>query len=133
LARGLYGARAALRARFADAGVRRRALDAALGAGGALDPFDPNSAAQLGPWLEGAQEGLRSGVIEIRLSSDDPEDLTLRQARLLGSADGIAVGAGVSGAVLARARADAMRCTIDEFASAETRDGLWILLYRDFV
>jgi uroporphyrin-III C-methyltransferase/precorrin-2 dehydrogenase/sirohydrochlorin ferrochelatase len=133
LARGLYGARAALRARFADAGVRRRALDAALGAGGALDPFDPNSAAQLGSWLEGAQEGLRSGVIEIRLSSDDPEDLTLRQARLLGSADGIAVGEGVSGAVLARARADAMRCAMDEFALEQPRDGLWILLYRDFV
>jgi len=132
LARGLFGARAALRARFPDAGVRRRALDEALGAGGALDPFDPASAQRVGPWLDGAQEGVGSGVVEITLRSDDPEDLTLREARLLGSADGIVVGAGVGEAVLARARADAMRCSTQEFQSFTKPAGLWIVLHGKF-
>ena len=50
--------------------------------------------------------------MEIVLSSDDPEELTLRQARLLGSADAILAEPGVPAAILARARADAVRLSL---------------------
>lgn len=112
LAAALGGARAALRARFPDAGERRRALDAALGPGGALDVLGEGGGERVETWLEGASAA-ESGTVEIVLRSDDPEDLTLREARLLGSADVLAVGPGVSAAVLDRARADAVRVTAD--------------------
>jgi uroporphyrin-III C-methyltransferase/precorrin-2 dehydrogenase/sirohydrochlorin ferrochelatase len=47
--------------------------------------------------------------VAIRLHSADPDELTLREARLLGSADRIYHSADVPGAILDRARADAMR------------------------
>lgn len=108
LAHALFGARAALRARFPDAGERRRALDGALGQGGALDPLRADSADALAGWLDGAtaQPGR---IEEMLLASDDPDDLTLRQARLLGSADLILHDEGVAAAILDRARADAVR------------------------
>ncbi|WP_395393173.1 NAD(P)-dependent oxidoreductase [Novosphingobium sp. BL-8A] len=108
LAQALYDARGRLRARFPDAGERRRALDAALGQGGALDPLDDAAADRVEGWLAGAA-AMASGRVEICLRSDDPEDLTLREARLLGSADLVLHEVGVASAVLDRARADAMR------------------------
>jgi uroporphyrin-III C-methyltransferase/precorrin-2 dehydrogenase/sirohydrochlorin ferrochelatase len=95
LASALLAARPALRARFPDAGERRRALDAALGQGGALDPLE--------------DAGAERAPVEITLRSADPEDLTLREARLLGSADLIVHEAEVPPAILDRARADAAR------------------------
>jgi uroporphyrin-III C-methyltransferase/precorrin-2 dehydrogenase/sirohydrochlorin ferrochelatase len=50
--------------------------------------------------------------VVIELSSDDPEDLTLRQARALGTADVLLIGPGVPEAILARARADAQRLAL---------------------
>lgn len=111
LAAKLGEARSALRARFPDTGERRRALDAALTAGCVLDPLDEASADRVGDWLDGAPTAA-GGVVEIRLRSADPEDLTLREARLLGSADVLAHEAGVPAAVLDRARADARRVTM---------------------
>ena len=127
LAQGLSAARAALRRRFPDAGHRRRALDAALAAGGVLDPLDEASAGRVTPWLDGA-EGGQGGVVEFTVTSPDPEDLTLRAARLLGSADVIAHEPGVSPAVLDRARADAVRVGIATGASPPLRDGLVVVL-----
>jgi len=132
LAQGLFAARSALRARFPDAGERRRALDDALGAGGALDPFEPQSAGRIASWLEGAAHGLREGVVEIHLRSDDPEDLTLREARLLGSADGVAYEVGIPELVVARARADAARQTLERFQSFTLTTGLWVVLRRNY-
>ena len=109
LAQGLFAARAKLRACFPDAAIRRRALDAALGEGGALDPLREGAANRLSAWLSDPATGRQAGVVEIRLRSDDPEDLTLREARLLGGADLIAHEPAVPMAVLARARADAAR------------------------
>lgn len=109
LARGLAEARGALRARWPDPAQRRRALDEALGEGGPLDPLDPASPDRLSAWLDGEREPARSETVEILLISDDPEDLTLRQARLLGMADTIILEGEVSPAILARARADAVR------------------------
>jgi len=51
-------------------------------------------------------------VAEIVLRSGDPDDLTLREARLLGSADVVAHEPGVPEAVLLRARADAARLVV---------------------
>ncbi|MFC3173560.1 bifunctional precorrin-2 dehydrogenase/sirohydrochlorin ferrochelatase [Novosphingobium bradum] len=129
LAEGLGRARAALRARFPDAGARRRALDAALAAGGPLDPLDPASADRVSGWLDGAEAGGETGigaVAEIVLRSLDPDDLTLREARLLGSADLVAHEPGVPEAVLLRARADAARRMIPPDGAVPAWDGLII-------
>lgn len=109
LARALQAARDAMRNRWPDAGDRRRALDTALAAGGMLDPIDDMSADRVDTWL-GASVDLRPSRMEIvRLTSPDPDDLTLRAARLLGEADQVYYAAHVPPAILARARADAAR------------------------
>ena len=128
LAEALGRARAALRSRFPDPGERRRALDGALAAGGALDPLDPASAARVDDWLAGAGEGATGGVAEIVLRSADPDDLTLREARLLGSADLVAHEPGVPEAVLLRARADAGRQLIPPGSAAPVAEGLIVLI-----
>ena len=101
LAQGLAAARGALRARFPDAAVRRRALDAALGEGGALDPLDPGSAARLEGWLEQGAAPPPAAHHLLALASNDPDELTLRQARLLGTADVIIAGPEIAPAILA--------------------------------
>ncbi len=60
-------------------------------------------------WLAGEPGERLTGRIEIGLTSDDPEDLTLRQARLLGMADTLLHEADIPAAILDRARADAAR------------------------
>ncbi len=127
LATALGAAREALRGRFPDAGDRRRALDAALGPGGALDVLGQGGPERVEQWLAGAETG-SAGVVEIVLRSGDPEDLTLREARLLGSADVLAVEPGVPPAVLDRARADAVRVAIEPGAVPGTGTGLVVVL-----
>ena len=126
LATKLGAARAELRARFADVGERRRALDAALAAGGALDPLDEASAERIEGWLEGVRTEA-GAVVEIRLRSADPDDLTLREARLLGSADVLAYESEVAAAVLDRARADARRLVVRPGETAQAA-GLVVVL-----
>ena len=128
LAQALHAARESLRARWPDAGERRRALDAALGQGGMLDPLDTESVGRVADWLSGAGEPARDGVIEISLRSCDPEDITLREARLLGSADVLAHEPGVPAAILDRARADAVRVALAPGEPAPTRPGLVVVL-----
>ena len=114
LAEALQNARAALRERWPDAADRRRALDAALVQGGALDPLGDHTGDPVAVWLDGAGEGAPTVRHEIRLRSADPDDLTLREARLLGTADTIRHAADAPPAILARARADAVRLALDE-------------------
>lgn len=109
LADALFAARDRLRARYPDAGARRRALDAALGEGGALDPLREDATDGIEDWLDAAHQASPAGVTEIVIMSDDPEDLTLRQARLLGSADCIVHDSSIPPGILSRARADAVR------------------------
>lgn len=109
LALALKGARAVLRRRFPDPAARRLAIDAALEEGGPLDPFDPAAAGNVARWAEGAAAPDRIEPAVIQPLSDDPDDLTLRQARLLGRADLVFHENGVPSAILARARADAER------------------------
>jgi len=112
LARALYDARPQLRSRWADGAARRRALDAALGQGGALDPLDANSVDRVEAWVQSGHAMTGGSRSVLHIASDDPEDLTLRQARLLGMADVLLVGPGVAPAILGRARADAQRIAL---------------------
>jgi uroporphyrin-III C-methyltransferase/precorrin-2 dehydrogenase/sirohydrochlorin ferrochelatase len=128
LASQLAAARAKLRERWPDAGDRRRALDLALGEGGALDPMRSESAERFGTWPDWAEDGTAGRVVEIVLRSDDPEDLTLREARLLGSADVLAHEAAAPAAVLDRARADAVRVELEPGGAAPNASGLVIVL-----
>ncbi len=128
LATALAGARGAMRARWADAGERRRALDAALAEGGPLDPLAPHGEAAVADWLSGGAAG-QGGVAEFTLASDDPDDLTLRQARWLGSADRVFYSPGVPAAVLTRARADAVQRELGAEPPAPA-DGLTVIIRR---
>ncbi|PZQ21319.1 MAG: siroheme synthase [Sphingopyxis macrogoltabida] len=111
LAAALHAARGAMRARWPAAADRRRAIDAALAPGGALDPSRDGAADGVAAWLtapDGASAAPRR-LERIGLASGDPDDLTLRAARLLGEADHIFHAPGVPDAILIRARADAVR------------------------
>jgi uroporphyrin-III C-methyltransferase/precorrin-2 dehydrogenase/sirohydrochlorin ferrochelatase len=106
LAEALHGARDALRARFPDTDVRRRAIGALLAAGGPLDPL----AEHADPAAAIAQAQASPGRVErLNLSSADPELLSLRAARLLGLADRLYIEGDVPHPILDRARADATR------------------------
>lgn len=109
LAQGMAAARDAMRERWPDGAARRRAVDAALQEGAMLDPFDPAAPDRVAHWLAGAASGAAPAHHVVTLTSHDPEDLTLRQARLLGEADTILHESDVPDAILARARADAAR------------------------
>lgn len=127
LAGTLGQARQTLRERWPDPGGRRRALDLALGEGGALDPFVDGAEGRVKNWLKGGgQVSLKNA--EITISSDDFEDLTLRQVRLLGSADIIAYEPGVPAQILDRARADAGRQVIAAGEQAPRAEGLVVTL-----
>ena len=130
LADRLGAAREELRARFPTTDERRRALDDALGEGGALDVLDAASAGRVGPWLAGTLDGEgdapAAGRYEFVLTSDDPEDLTLRQARLLGIADVVLHDPAVPEAILNRARADAVRRELP--CEGEDGDGVVVVL-----
>ncbi len=93
LATDLQARRAEMKKRWPDPADRRRAIDAALDGGDTAD-----ISAQLIPFV---------------LASADPDDLTLRQARLLGQADRVYHRPDVPAAILDRSRADARRIACD--------------------
>lgn len=127
LAEGLGAAKARLRARWSDAGERRRALDTALVQGGALDPLDAASAGRLDQWLAGNVD-TGGQTVELVLRSDDPDDLTLREARWLGQADTLLLDGEMPPSVLVRARADAARYPLAEQPGALA--GLTVIIRR---
>lgn len=129
LARALEAARPVLRRRFPDGAERRRAVDAALREGGLLDPLDPASHERVAAWAEGSEAVSAGQLSEIILASADPEDLTLRQARLLGEADVLLLDGAVPAAILARARADAARRQFaGDAQEVEAATGLTLIL-----
>ena len=128
LATGLADARDAIRARFPNATERRRALDEALSAGGVLDPLEEDAARAIPDWLAGARDEGDVRVHEVELASDDPEELTLRTARLLGAADAVIADPMVSSAILDRARADAQRLQLPHEGPLPT--GMVVILRR---
>jgi uroporphyrin-III C-methyltransferase/precorrin-2 dehydrogenase/sirohydrochlorin ferrochelatase len=125
LAEQLHAARAALRQRFPDGDARRRALGTALSAGGALDPLTAHDEGAVARWLDTA-DALPSEHVRIALRSPDPDELTLREARLLARADRLVHAPDVPPAILDRARADADRILGDTAPPGAA--GLTILL-----
>jgi uroporphyrin-III C-methyltransferase / precorrin-2 dehydrogenase / sirohydrochlorin ferrochelatase len=109
LANTIAAARIAIRERWPEGPQRRRALDQGFSAGGLLDPFGTHAPDTVQNWLDVADEPKGDRVIEIALLSDNPDDLTLLTARLLGEADHVFHDADVPIAILNRARADAVR------------------------
>lgn len=109
LADRLAAARGAIRALYPDGDGRRRALGAAMAAGGPLDPLAAGPEA-VETWL-GTASAETARLVSIRLRSLDPDDLTLGEARLIGRADRVFHRAAVPPAILDRARADAPRRT----------------------
>jgi uroporphyrin-III C-methyltransferase/precorrin-2 dehydrogenase/sirohydrochlorin ferrochelatase len=128
LADALYAARDQLRSRWPNGGDRRRALDAAMSVGGSLDPLADGSANRVAEWLAGDAAPVATGLVEIRLRSLDPEDLTLRELRVLGAADLIAHEPGVPQVLLDLARADAARRAISAGEIAPDEAGLVAVL-----
>ncbi|MBO6608882.1 siroheme synthase [Altererythrobacter sp.] len=119
LAKALFNVRARLREKFPEGAERRRAIDDALREGGALDPFEIESAERVEKWLSDSSKSKVEPVYDILLSSSDPEDLTLRQSRLLGIADIIVLIGEIPGPILSRARADAKQIDAASFTSPE--------------
>jgi len=111
LARNLFAARPSLREAYPKGTTRRRAIDEALREGGQLDPLNARSADRVEDWLNGKTKQFGARTETFTLTSDDPEDLTLKQARLLGEADTVCVDPEISSQLLSRARADAVRIT----------------------
>ncbi|MEM8726292.1 MAG: NAD(P)-dependent oxidoreductase, partial [Pseudomonadota bacterium] len=109
LAKALFDARPTLRERFPNGGDRRRALDEALREGGSLDALAPESHQRVDGWLAEAEDVSPGETVEFVITSADPEELTLKQVRLLGEADAVCVIGEVPTEILARARADAVR------------------------
>lgn len=114
LARKLFAARPSLRKAYPEGAARRRALDQALREGGALDALNAGSAERVEAWASGEATGFGTQSEAFTLTSDDPEDLTVKQARLLGEADTVCADQQISSQILARARADAVRITCNK-------------------
>ncbi|WP_447756912.1 NAD(P)-dependent oxidoreductase [Sphingopyxis fribergensis] len=129
LASALLAARDAMKARWPAPADRRRAIDAALARGGALDPLDPDAADKVARWLPSEAPAVPSRLETIHLAGADPDELTLRAARLLGEADHIFHPADIPPAILDRARADAVRHIADA-PPADPPPGLSLWLSR---
>ena len=115
LAERLYAMRGELRARYPDGAARRRAVAAVIGDPLAEERADADAAG-----------GGRQAIV---LRSDDPDDLTLREARWLAQADLVLHRADVPAAILDRARADAARAIWDGGA-IEPATGLTVTVER---
>jgi len=73
LAERLGAVRQRLRAHWPDAGDRRRAIDAALGDGGMLDPLREDSAERVGAWLDAPADGMAGTTVEIHFARMTPK------------------------------------------------------------
>ena len=120
LAKALFAARGKLRALYPAGTDRRRVLDEALRKGGALDALEPHSDLQVDSWLNAAPAVRSPAACAFSIISDDPEDLTFKQARLLGEADVVCADPEVPSEILARARADAARFVCGKLDCNET-------------
>jgi len=79
-----------------------------------LDLFAAHDETSVAGWIAGSGQSATNGVHEITLRSSDPDDLTLREARMLGSADVVVHDLAVPESILVRARADAVRRPLGE-------------------
>lgn len=117
LAWALGLARAQMRARWPTPEARRRVIGQAFAEGGMLDPLRDHEPEAVSLWLAAGEEASENRMFRFALSSDDPDELTLRQARALASADRVFHRPDVPMAILDRARADAVRIVSAEPAT----------------
>lgn len=129
VAAALGAARARLRTRWPEAAERRRAIDAAFDPGGPLDPMGEAAPDAVEQWLASDAEAAAPIFLRVIVASDDPDDLTLAQARWLGQADTIFHTPRVAPAILDRARADAARIAC-EAAPVEAPQGMTLFVDR---
>jgi uroporphyrin-III C-methyltransferase/precorrin-2 dehydrogenase/sirohydrochlorin ferrochelatase len=124
----LAGEAQKLREQFPESRERRRAISELLD--NWLDPYprkngDTESQADRSTILGSRRRG--STLEVVALTSPDPDDLTLRQARALAQADRVFHTPGVPPAILDRARADAPRI-ISPTPPVDPGDGLTVYL-----
>ena len=125
MALAILDARASIKARFPDPAGRRRALDAAMAEGGPLDPLGNAAATDIAAAL--GDDDRTAATVTIDLRSDDPDDLTLREARWLARADRLVHAVDVPAAILDRARRDALRVVAEDAPAAP---GLTVIVRR---
>jgi uroporphyrin-III C-methyltransferase/precorrin-2 dehydrogenase/sirohydrochlorin ferrochelatase len=128
LAQALQAARGAMRERWPDAGDRRRVIDAALAQGGPLDPLADRGIERVEGWLSDPVAVPAVQTVTLEIASDDPDELTVRQARLLGNADFIIFERGIADSILDRARADAVRIELPHHAPSS--HGLTVIIRK---
>ena len=130
LARDIAARRRDVAARLPQAERRRHFWDRLLAAGGALDPFgrmgDIDAAIESGL---AASDATAATLTPIALASDDPDELSLRQLRLLSQADTIFHAPTAPAAGLDRARRDAARVPC-EAPPAQLPAGTSLYVYR---
>lgn len=129
IATALAAARTQMRARWPEATDRRRAIDAAFDPGGPLDPFGTAAPEAVHRWLTADTKAAAAVFRSFTVPSDDPDDLTIAQARWLGQADIVFHTPRVAPAILDRARADASRITCTA-APAEAPEGMTLFVDR---
>jgi len=107
VALALHRARDTFKARFPDFTDRRRAIGGLVAPGGPLDPMmeiaDPDAR------IADAAAPTGGTIEHVAVTSADPDELTLRAARLLGLADRLYHDEKMPESILSRARADAER------------------------
>ena len=130
LARAFAAIRPQLRERFPDGADRRRVIDEALREGGALDPLVEGSNKKFKAWFDSDDLTAADSVETILVSSDDPEELTLRAARLLGTADRLLLDGQISAEIIARARADTERFEWSSELEAAPAKGQTLIVRR---
>lgn len=129
LASSFSEAKARMRARWPDPDQRRRAIDGALSEGGPLDPLSDGAPMAFETWLAGGDTHATGKSRTFVIASDDPDQLTLEVARLLGQADTILHDPAIAPAILDRARADAARTASPDAPAPQ--HGLTIRLLRE--
>lgn len=128
LARAIAARRREVAGRIAP-DQRRSFWDRLLAPGGPLDPFGPlaDADAAIDAALT-APGAAPAALATLALASGDPDDLTLRQLRLLSQADTIFHAPSVPAAILDRARRDAARVACAA-PPAEPPPGLSLFVY----
>jgi uroporphyrin-III C-methyltransferase/precorrin-2 dehydrogenase/sirohydrochlorin ferrochelatase len=127
LADTLDDMRALIRQRWPDAAERRRRLAAEMAAGGLLDPLAEHDPDNVLLWVATEDEAAPASIVLIGLTSFDPDELTLHQARALAQADRVLHTPDVPPAILDRARADAPRI-VSLAPPVEAEDGLTVFV-----
>lgn len=119
LADAIARRRADVTAQATTVEARRAFWDRLLAPGGALDPFaaTPDPDTVISEALTGKPQALHD-TLTLDLVSADPEELTLRQLRLLQRADVILHAPDVPAALLDKARRDAARLPLPHSANA---------------